>query len=108
MKALLILSMGLFVGSLSAQSPQVDPSARTDLRPPTREQRIVLRLQDTYIYQGSRFTMDGIGVEMMKADNPLRLFDPFDEETLSTARDNVVWDQNTGRAIGFNLFSIHF
>jgi hypothetical protein len=52
--------------------------------------------------------MDGISVEVMKADNPLRLFDPFDAETLSTARDNVVWDQNTGRAIGLNFFSIHF
>jgi hypothetical protein len=108
MKALLILSVALFAGSLPAQSPQVDPSARTGLQPQTREQRIVLRLQDTYIYRGSRFTMDGIGVEVMNADNPLRLFDPFDERTLSTARDNVVWDQNTGRAIGFNLFSIHF
>jgi hypothetical protein len=108
MKALLILSTALFAGALPAQSPQADPSARTGLQPPTREQRIVLRLQDTYIYRGSRFTMDGIGVEVMKADSPLRLFDPFDENTLATARDNVVWDQNTGRAIGFNLFSIHF
>jgi hypothetical protein len=108
MKALLILFMALFAGSLPAQPPQPDPSLWTDLQPHTREQRIILRLQDTYIYRGSRFTMDGIGVEVMKADNPLRLFDPFDEETLSTARDNVVWDQNTGRAIGFNLFSIHF
>jgi hypothetical protein len=47
-------------------------------------------------------------VEVMKADNPLRLFDPFDQDTLSTARDNVVWDPNTGRAIGLNFFSIHF
>jgi hypothetical protein len=108
MKALLILSTALFAGVLPAQPPQPDHSLWTDLQPQTREQRIVLRLQDTYIYRGSRFTLDGIGVEVMKADNPLRLFDPFDEETLSTARDNVVWDQNTGRAIGFNFFSIHF
>ena len=108
MKALLIPLLALFAGNLLAQSPQPDPWLRTGPQPQTREQRIVLRLQDTYIYQGSRFTMDGIGVAVMKADNPLRLFDPFDEETLSTARDNVVWDQNTGRAIGFNFFSIHF
>jgi hypothetical protein len=108
MKALLVLLTALFAGSLPAQSPQLDPWLRTDTRPDTREARIILRLQDTYIYRGSRFTMDGIGVEVMKADNPLRLFDPFDEDTLATARDNVVWDQNTGRAIGFNFFSIHF
>jgi hypothetical protein len=108
MKALLILLVTVFAGSLSAQSPQFDPWLRADTRPQTREDRIVLRLQDTYIYHGSRFTLDGIGVEMVKADNPLRLFDPFDEDTLATARDNVVWDQNTGRAIGFNLFSFHF
>jgi hypothetical protein len=108
MKALLILLMTVFAGILPAQSPQFDPWLRTDTQPHTREARIILRLQDTYIYQGSRFTMDGIGVEVMKADNPLRLFDPFDGDTLSTARDNVVWDQNTGRAIGLNFFSIHF
>jgi hypothetical protein len=108
MKALLILLMTVFAGILPAQLPQFDPWLRTDNWSHTREARIILRLQDTYIYRGSRFTMDGIGVEVMKADNPLRLFDPFDAETLSTARDNVVWDQNTGRAIGLNFFSIHF
>jgi hypothetical protein len=108
MKALLILLVTVFAGSLPAQSPPFDPWLRSETRPPTREQRIILRLQDTYIYRGSRFTLDGIGVEVVKADNPLRLFDPFDENTLATARDNVVWDPDTGRAIGFNLFSIHF
>ena len=100
--------MTVFAGILPAKSPQFDPWQQTDTRSPRREDRLILRLQDTYIYQGSRFTMDGVGVELFKADDPLRLFDPFDEETLSTARDNVVWDQETGRAIGFNLFSIHF
>jgi hypothetical protein len=108
MKALLIPLMTVFAGSLPAQSQQLDPWLQTGTQPPRREDRIVLRLQDTYIYQGSRFTMDGVGVQMMNADHPLRLFDPFDEETLSKARDNVVWDPYTGRAIGFNFFSIHF
>jgi hypothetical protein len=108
MKALLILLVTVFAGSLPAQSPQFDPWLRTDIGPQTSGERIILRPQDTYIYRGSRFTLDGIFVEVVEADHPLRLFDPFDEHTLETARDNVVWDQNTGRAIGFNFFSIHF
>jgi hypothetical protein len=100
--------MTLLAGSLPAQPPQLDPWLRTEIRPRPPGEHIILRLQDTYIVHGSRFTLDGIGVEMVKADNPLRLFDPFDEQTLATAGDNVVWDQNTGRAVGFNFFSIHF
>ena len=84
------------------------PGCGRKTRPYTGDIRLAVRLQDKYIIQGTRFTFDGIGVEMARADNPLKLFDPFNAETLATARDNVVWDSNTGRAVGFNLFSIHF
>jgi hypothetical protein len=108
MKTILTLLLAIVAVTAAAQAPAFDPWLQWESRPYTQDVHITSIPQDTYIIQGSRFSFDGIGVEIARADNPLKLFDPFNAEMLETSRENVVWDANTGRAIGFNLFSIHF
>lgn len=107
MKALLILSAALLAGSLSAQTSQSDPTLRTVPLPPTREQHLVLTLQDTSEFQWPGYTVGGIGVELFHSADPLNLFNPFNTEVRAAAHDNVSWDMH-GRPLGFNLLSIRF
>ena len=108
MKITLILLFALLAGSVLAQSPAFDPWLYWETRDYSGDVRLIAHPQDQYIIRGTRFTFDGIGVAVERADHPLELFDPFNADTVAAGRDNVVWDNNTGRAIGFNLFSIHF
>jgi hypothetical protein len=108
MKIILSLLFAVVVGSAAAQPPAFDPWLRSETRPYIDNSRILVPSREQDVIHGARLSFDGIGVEVVRADNPLKLFDPFDQQTLDTACDNVVWDQNTGRAIGFNLFSIHW
>ncbi len=107
-KTILTLLFVIVAGIATAPALPFDPWLEWENRSLTQDVHIVPHLQDQYIIQGTRFSFDGIGVQVVRADNPLKLFNPFDTETVQSARDNVVWNTNTGQAIGFKLFSIHF
>lgn len=108
MKTILTLLFVIIMGAATARTLPFDPWLEWETRPSTQGVHIASHLQDQYIIQGTRFSFDGIGVQVFRADNPLNLFNPFSTETVQSARDNVVWNTNTGQAIGFKLFSIHF
>jgi hypothetical protein len=69
---------------------------------------VVIRPQDDYEVRRPRYSLDGLSVEIVKAQNPFDLFNPFDPDVCAAARDNVIWDPHTRQAIGWSFFSIRF
>jgi hypothetical protein len=65
------------------------------------------RTNATEIVKGN-VGLSGIAVDLATFDNPLQLINPLAPPKYGTAEDNTLRDVNTGRAIGWKLFSIRF
>jgi hypothetical protein len=50
----------------------------------------------------------GVAVQLLKAPNPLQLFNPAAPPQYGSAQDNLVRDPTTGRAFGLKIFSLRF
>ena len=50
----------------------------------------------------------GVTVQLVKARNPLQLFNPLASSEYGSAQDNLVRDPTTGHVFGLKIFSIRF
>jgi len=55
-----------------------------------------------------RYTVDGIAVELLKADNPLELIDPTVPERYGWMNDNLVPTLRPTDAAGLKIFELRF
>jgi uncharacterized heparinase superfamily protein len=109
MKALLLISLlALSAGLVPAQTLETDPWFRTEPLVRAPDEMVVMRPHDALEIRRPRYTLDGLGVEIVKAQNPFDLFNPFDPDVRAAAHDNVIWDPHTRQAIGWSIFSIRF
>ena len=56
----------------------------------------------------NNISYSGIGVQLIKTDNPLQLINPAAPIEYGSSEDNVAWDPITGQVSGLKLFSIQF
>jgi hypothetical protein len=108
MKTFLTVLFALAAGGLFAQTTPLEPNARAKIPAAQPDNPMGLRPQYAYEVHYRGHTLDGLGVELYKARNPLKLFNPFDPEVRAAAHDNITWDMETGKADGWTLFSLHF
>jgi hypothetical protein len=59
------------------------------------------------IVQGN-VVYSGVAVQLVKAPNPLQLFNPVAPPQYGSAQDNLVRDPTTGRAFGLKIISLRF
>jgi hypothetical protein len=57
---------------------------------------------------GERFTVSGIAVQAVKAENPLQLLNPVAPVEYGYAKDNVTRDPRTGIVDGLKILSFKF
>ena len=113
MKVILIFVVGLAACATIAQSTNA---------PPPREEwpfpgQTTLRSPETLPYQKEvklneanfgHLIFSGIGIELVKARNPLQLINPAAPPEYGYADDNVVRDPITRRASGLKVFALQF
>ncbi len=113
LNAVLILAALLAVCAANAQSTKTPPQSPEPLFPgqntlratelfPDRQE---VKLNEAYF---GHLTFSGIGIELVKAGNPLQLINPAAPAAYGYADDNVVRDPITGRASGLKVFSLQF
>jgi hypothetical protein len=108
MKKFLTVLIALAAGGLLAQTTPLEPSLHARIFATRPDNPLGLEPGYEYEVHYHGLTMDGLSVELYKAQNPMKLFNPFDPEVRASAHDNITWDMETGRADGWNIFSLHF
>ena len=117
--SLLLLSLALATASLSAQTTPAtnapSPSHQADLRREvpslTTEQLVSLVDFQTAIASrilGLNLQADGALPQLLRADNPLHLINPFAPASYGNGFDNVSYDPRTRRGEGVAFLRIKF
>ena len=108
MKLMGILAMAIVPLGLLAQSNTVEVSPETSLdwwaTPFVTESLFLSNAQP--VPKGVAYA--GIGVQLIQAEQPLQLLNPFAPESYGTGEQNVVLDLFTKQPVGLKLFSITF
>jgi hypothetical protein len=116
MKTSLIFLALLAAGTVNAQSPG-PADAQSPVRNDALETRLSYEARATLAKPespalnrilGQRFIYTGIAVEMIRADNPLQMLNPFAPERYGDAEQNVVRDPITGHVDGLKIFCVSF
>ena len=109
MKRVAILVCGL--GLLTANAQPADNEGSLESRLDTALNKAIAaqskEAKANEIVKG-QITYSGIAVELLEADHPLELINPFAPRKYGSAEDNVLRDPRDGSAAGLNLFSIKF
>ena len=108
MKKLLTVLIVLAAGGVLAQTTPLEPTVRARISPIQPHNPLGLRPQYAYEVHYHGLTMEGLSVEMYKAENPFSIFNPFNPEIRASAHDNVTWDMVTGQADGWSFFTLRF
>jgi hypothetical protein len=58
--------------------------------------------------QLAKITLSGIAVEVVKADNPLQLFNPWAPPEYGESQDNATFSLITNQVTGWKLFAFEF
>ena len=116
MKTTFLLLTLLAAGTANAQSP-APTDAQTPVRTDALETRVGYEARTTLAkpespalnrIMGQRFIYTGIAIEMMRAENPLQMLNPFAPERYGDAEQNVVRDPITGHVDGLKFFCLSF
>ena len=108
MKTLLLLS-GLLL-AVGAGAKPVDDQRALEAEAARRKGAQLKAVEPAKSNQivGKRFTATGIGVQVIKADNPLQLLNPVAPEEYGSGADNVTRDPRTGQVDGLKILSLKF
>ena len=75
--------------------------------PQWRENPIAARPTGHREIKVRNFAADGLAVDVAKSRNPLRMFNPFDENNFTPRQDNIDRDLH-GKVLGWSILSIKF
>jgi len=73
----------------------------------SKEDALSFELRPNEIKVG-RLTLDGVGVQLAKADNPLQLLNPFAPAKYGSPEDNVFRSPVDGKISGLKVFEVKF
>jgi hypothetical protein len=113
MKGFFILFVALAVQTLHAQPTNNQPAnfeqaLATEAARLSTEVTPVFQLAKPQTIEGSRMTLDGLFVDLLRVDNPLQLFNPLAGLEYGSAEDRIVRDIITFKITGLKLFSVRF
>jgi hypothetical protein len=108
MKTLLILVAAFAVFAAGAQTTPTDQSLQSMGAPGSRGTRALAREPKPNEIIKGNVAYSGIAVQLVKAGNPLQLFNPAAPPQYGSAEDNTLRNPITGRAFGLKIFSLRF
>ena len=108
MKALVIISVLFVAGMAAAQSPDNERSLESSTPRGLRERPQIFHPESRYEIQGTHFTYSGLAVAIAKSPNPVEMFNPLDEDNFDGSANNTVWNEKTGRPLGWRILTIKF
>lgn len=73
----------------------------------SREAALSFELRPNEVRVG-HLTLDGVGIEVAKVDNPLQLLNPFAPAKYGSPEDNVFRSPVDGKVSGLKVFEIRF
>lgn len=108
MKALFLLSV-LFAPLLSqAQIKPLEPLTDAELATSTRSYIFGTPEISYDRFVGERVVYSGIGIQLIRAPNPLQLINPWAPQEYGPADQNLAVDPVTAKPAGLRFFAISF
>jgi hypothetical protein len=100
----------IVAGTVLGQDRQAELKKESVLAVPERAKgiRLVVREEGPNEIIGKKFVFRGALVQLVKADNPLQLFNPFAPAEYGSGEQNLTRDLKSGKPFGLTLFSIGF
>jgi hypothetical protein len=108
MKTMLLLSVVLLATTAAAKPVDEKRGLATEATRRTNVRLTLAEPDKSNQIVGERFTLSGIAVQAIKAENPLQLLNPIAPQKYGSGRDNVTREPRTGRVNGLRIFSIEF
>lgn len=108
MKRILALSLMVLPLLAAAQSKAPAPWSDAELATFARAYTLGTPLVSYDTIVGERVAYSGIAIQLLRAPNPLQLFNPWAPVAYGPSEQNLVFDPFTKRPAGLRFFAIRF